>query len=154
MSTYKKSSYCANSTCFEVSNQNDDPFIHVRGGLPLRLSGMVVRVYTGDEVAAFVKGVQNGEFDLDETPSVPVATDNAQETELGASAAEQADEPGDVTYADVALGSLRLLLLTDNRQSVPATIIKDGDPPLSFSPQAWVTFIQGVKNGALDSFTA
>lgn len=155
MSIYRKSSFCANSTCVEVSEQSaPDETISVKGGQVLQLGSMVARVYTGDEVEAFVSGVKYGEFDLNETRSVPGRNDGAEEVELGAGTEEQACAPGDVTYTRIAFGGLRLLLLTDNRPCDPSTSAQGEDPTLSFNPPKWASFTKDVKNGALDSFTA
>lgn len=56
MSTYKKSSKCANGTCVEV--KIDSHTVSVRDN-----EGAVV-MYTHAEWDAFVKGVKLGEFDV------------------------------------------------------------------------------------------
>ena len=155
MSEYTISSFCAANSCVEVKlPKAPGENVGVSGGLPLQLGEMVARVYTMKEVDAFVLGVKNGEFDIDETLGVPGRNDGSEEAELGAGIAEQACAPGDVTYTSVTLGSLRLVVLTDNSPRDPSTSAEDKDPTLSFAPPKWATFTQVIKDGVLDTFTA
>lgn len=152
---FHTSSFCAASNCLEVAAPSvEGNTVRVRGGEVLKLGEMVARVYTKKEVDAFVLGVKNGEFDIDETLGVPGRNDGSEEAELGAGIAEQACAPGDVTYTSVTLGSLRLVVLTDNSPRAPSTSAEDEDPTLSFAPPKWARFTQDVKDGALDTFTA
>jgi hypothetical protein len=57
MSTYRKSSKCANATCVEVKISS-----HV---VSVRDNEGAVVMYTHDEWKAFVEGVKLGEFDVE-----------------------------------------------------------------------------------------
>jgi hypothetical protein len=60
---WKRSSYCANGTCVEIS-RDDDGCIVVKDSKQDGLSDQPVLCFRPDEWKEFIKGVKNGEFDV------------------------------------------------------------------------------------------